>query len=167
MPDSLTIEEHRSSAWKLILYGSLFVTILFVILFLVIHNLLLIGIFRLIAFIGFACLVLAILRLQGTEQRIEIDIDDNQLRIKYFSSIQKNQEELIELETIDRIEKQPAPAIWRFIPRRDCSKLQISFTDTPNILSLLRYKDRDLYINHSDARKAIGFFGQQLPAKIG
>jgi hypothetical protein len=158
--DKLTISEHRSSVWEWVLSISLLVAILFLILFLVSSNPLVIGIFRLIAFIGFAAFVLAILQQQGKMEKIEIKLKDDELIVNYYSSLQKSQEELFDIDTIDHVEKQPAPAIWKIIPRKDCAKLQISFTDTPNILSLLRFRGRDLYVSHSQAQKAIQFLSE-------
>jgi hypothetical protein len=166
MSDSLTIQEHRSSVWKYILSISAGIAILFLILFLVSTNPLIVGIFRLIAFIGFAGFVMGILQLQGKTKEIKIQQNEDQLVINYYSSTAKNQEELFEIATIHRIEKHPAPPIWKIIPRNDCAKLQISFTDTSNTLSMLRYRGQDIYVSHSDAQKAVHFLEEHLPSKV-
>lgn len=163
--DKLTIEEHRSSVWKPILFISLFVAILFFILFLIVHDPLMIGIFRLVAFIGFAAFVLSFLQIQGKISRIKIEPGKEKLIISYFSSSQKSQEELFDIATIDQVKQCSAPAVWKVIPRKDCSKLQISFTDSSNELSLLRRKGRDLYVTHSDAKKAVNFLDKHLNQK--
>jgi hypothetical protein len=166
MSDSITIEEHRSSVWKYILSISLGIAILFLILFLVNHNPLIVGIFRLIAFIGFAGFVMGILQLQGKRKEIKIQQNEEQLVINYYSSTAKNQEELFEIDSINRVKKDPAPPIWKIIPRKDCAKLQISFTDTSNILSLLRYRGQDIYVSPSDAQKAVHFLKEHLPSAV-
>jgi hypothetical protein len=162
MSDSLTIEEHRSRTWRYILFTSLGIAILFLILFLVNNNPLIIDIFRLFAFIGFAGFIMSALQLQGKKKGIKMKLDDGQLIVNYYSSTTKNQEELFDVDTINRVEKHPAPAIWKIIPRNDSAKLEISFTDTSNILSLLRYRGQDIYVSHSDAQKAVRFLEEHL-----
>ncbi|HYW35762.1 MAG TPA: hypothetical protein VE868_10180 [Balneolaceae bacterium] len=162
MQDRITVSEHTSSAWKLILFASLFDTVVFFILFLLISDPLTVSIFRFLAFIGFAGIVLAGLQLQGRTKKIEIECDEEQIKITYYLSSRGNQEEIFELGTVDQITKQPAPRIWNLIPRKDSSKLQISFTDTSNKLSLLRFKGKDLYVTHSDAQKVVSFFKSRV-----
>jgi hypothetical protein len=162
MSDSLTIEEHRSRVWRYILFTSLGIALLFLILFLVNNSPLIVGIFRLIAFIGFAGFIMSALQLQGKTKEIKMKLDDGQLIVNYYSSTTKNQEELFDVDTINRVEKHPAPAIWKIIPRNDSAKLEISFTDTSNILSLLRYRGQDIYVSHSDAQKAVRFLEEHL-----
>jgi hypothetical protein len=137
--------------------------ILFFILFWFTATPLLTDIFKLLAFIGFAALVIAFLQSRAKIQEMEIEIGDQRLHINYFRSSEKNSEELFELDTIDQIQKLPAPPIWRIFPRRGCTKMEISFTDTSNKLSLFRFQGRDRYLTPSEAQKIETFLQEHIP----
>jgi hypothetical protein len=166
MPGSLTIEEHISSVWKYILTVSLLDAIVFLILFLVNNTPLLVGIFRLVAFIGFAVFVLALLQMMGKTKEIKFALKEDKLYISYYLSLEKSQEEIFEVETIDQVKNLSAPAIWFLIPRNDSAKLQISFTDTSNKLSILRFQGHDLYVSKADAQKVVRFLDENIPSKV-
>ena len=162
MTKSITISEYISSVWRVILTSSLSLSIVFLILFLLLQSPLLVGIFRLCSFIFFAISVLSVLQMRGKTQKIDLELYPEELKINYFISTRKNQEEIFKVNEIEQIKQSPAPPIWNVIPRKNSTKLLISFIDTSTTLPFLRFKGRDLYVTSSDAQKVVEFFEQHI-----
>lgn len=150
MESSCTIREDKAEAWNWIMGISIAVTLLFFILYAVFSNTVLAGFSRLIAFAGFATLVIAYLQTRGRTDQIKLTVDDKNLVVRYFQSSEKKQEELFDVKTIDEIKCRPAPPIWKIIPRNNSSEFRISFTDSENILNMFRVDGRDIYIRNTD-----------------
>ena len=157
MADNLTFREHTSSVWKPLKIVFLTTAILFTILFWQFNDPLWTGIFRLLAFVGFAGLLLAFLQTRQRTNKIELIVNKSQLQVNYYRNAKKQQEELFEMDTIKQINKEPAPVIWLMLPRNDCQKFIISFTDSRNTLSLFRFESRDIYVSLPDAKKTAKF----------
>ncbi len=162
MQNKCTISEHTSSIWRALIIGGLTVSVLFVLLLVLSDDALAGGIFRLIAFGGFAVVMLSYLHIRGKAQKIELRFDKERLIITYFSESKKTQEELFELETISSIIRIENPPVWKILPRNDCSRFMISFTDRNNTLSLFRFEGRDLCLSHPDAAKTEKFLDEYL-----
>lgn len=129
---------------------SLAVSALFLLPYLLINNPIIVGFSRLIAFAGFAALVIAFLQTRGRTDHIKLTVDDTNLVVRYFKSSDKKQEELFDLKTMDEIKCRPAPPIWKIIPRNDSSEFRISFNDSENVLNMFRVDGRNIYIRNTD-----------------
>jgi hypothetical protein len=165
MQNKCIVSQHASSVWKTLITGGLIVTVLFIVLSAISDAPLFKGVFRLIAFSGFAITALSYLQFRGKPQEIELEFDTEHLIITYFGESKKTQEELFELETISRIVRIENPRVWKIVPRSDCSKFLISFTDHKTTLSLFRFEGRDLCISHQDAQRAERFL-EECPVDV-
>lgn len=162
MQGKCAISEHTSSIWRTLIAGSLTVTGVSIVLFILSDHILFEGILRLIAFGGFAITVLSYLQTRGKEQEIELLFNEKHLMVTYFGESKKTQEEFFELETIANIIRIKNPRVWKILPRSDCSKFLISFTDSKNTLSIFRFEGRDLCVSHPDAEKTEKFLRKHL-----
>ena len=162
MPQKITIKEKTPPVWKTMGTASLITSIIFAILFSWADTTLWAGIFRLVAFTGLAVAILSYLQTRGKEREIELELSDEQLIVNYYLQSTKNQEEFFKVNTIDQIKRVQSPTVWGIIPAGACNKVMITFTDSPNTLSLFRIEGRDLMVSPEDAQKTEHFLDQKL-----
>jgi|GEM_PF-619401 hypothetical protein len=157
MPQSMTVNEYQSSIWKNLTGVSVLITIIFGAAFLFTNNTLWAGIFRLLAFAGFAGVVLAALRLREKPVTLNLETNNKHLIVRYMLKNKELKEELFEREAIKNIEKKEVSKMKNFLSKSDAYKYVISFTDTDTRLSMLTNNGRDLHLSRQASAQVDAF----------
>jgi hypothetical protein len=160
MSDQITIRNSISKTWGIISISGLIISVIFFFALSYSGSPLWIGIFRLLAFIGFAAAVISYLQHREKTKKITLLVDESQIIVQYFIASRKEQEELFERDTVKTIKVKSAPAIWGFFPRNELRKFLITFTDSKNTLSFFKFGGKNLFISTDDAATVQDFLGQ-------
>lgn len=153
MENIAEIEEYRSPIWKFLALFSGLIAVIFLSAYLFVSDPFWGGIFRFIAFIGFAGIVLLILKIREQPKKIEVKLTPEHLSILYFDDKEKVKEEFYERETIKNIQRKNVSPTWDFLTDPKIYQHIISFSDTETTLSVFIYSGRNIHLNEKDSSK--------------
>ena len=92
MSDQITIRNSISKTWGIISISGLIISVIFFFALSYSGSPLWIGIFRLLAFIGFAAAVISYLQHREKTKKITLLVDESQIIVQYFIASRKEQE---------------------------------------------------------------------------
>lgn len=157
MENPIVIEEYRSPIWKFLALFCGMITVIFLCSYLFVSDVFWKSIFRFIAFIGFAGVVLLILKIRERPKKMDVRLTAKYLGIRYFDDKEEVKEELYERETIKKIQRTNVSPAWDFLSNTEVYKHIISFTDTNKTLSVFVYSGQNIHLNEQDSSKFENF----------
>jgi len=160
MQKTISMREFRSPAWRYLAFICIAIAVIFGVAYWITDNTFWAGIFRLMAFAGFAAWVLVLLQLREKPKTLQFELTDTHFFIRYYLNEDALKEELFERKTILNIEPEKVSQKWNPFSKATPCKYIITFTDTDTELSMLTFGGRNLWVSEQDAAKLNDFFAR-------